>query len=56
MKKCLPITGPVMFFTLPSVYEPFGLVYLEAMAYNKPVVAPDDEPKKGYNGRGRTIL
>ncbi|EKE03276.1 MAG: glycosyl transferase, group 1 [uncultured bacterium] len=29
-------------FTLPSMYEPFGLVYLEAMACNKPVVAPDD--------------
>lgn len=29
-------------FTLPSIHEPFGLVYLEAMACNKPVVAPDD--------------
>ena len=29
-------------FTLPSIQEPFGLVYLEAMACNKPVVAPDD--------------
>ncbi|MCK7516046.1 MAG: glycosyltransferase [Desulfobacterales bacterium] len=29
-------------FTLPSIYEPFGLVYLEAMACNKPVVAPND--------------
>ena len=29
-------------FTLPSIYEPFGLVYLEAMACNRPIVAPND--------------
>ena len=33
-------------FTLPSEYEPFGLVYLEAMASNKPVVAPDDPSRR----------
>lgn len=33
-------------FTLPSPKESFGLVYLEAMACNKPVVAPDDETRR----------
>jgi len=32
-------------FTLPSDLEPFGLVYIEAMACNKPVVAPKDESR-----------
>lgn len=37
-------------FTLPSLDEPFGRVYLEAMACNKPVVAPDDAMRKEIIG------
>lgn len=36
-------------FTLPSANEPFGRVYLEALASGTPVVAPDD-------GMRRTII
>lgn len=39
-------------FTLPSLYEPFGLVYLEAMACNKPVVAPADPSRIDIVGDG----
>ncbi|MDD3149378.1 MAG: glycosyltransferase [Candidatus Gastranaerophilales bacterium] len=39
-------------FTLPSENEPFGLVYLEAMACNKPVVAPNDVDRQLIIGNG----
>lgn len=33
-------------FTLPSINEPFGLAYVEAMASGLPVVATDDETRR----------
>lgn len=33
-------------FSLPSLNEPFGIVYVEAMAMNLPIVAPDDEARR----------
>jgi glycosyltransferase involved in cell wall biosynthesis len=33
-------------FTLPSANEPFGRVYLEALASGTPVVAPDDDMRR----------
>jgi glycosyltransferase involved in cell wall biosynthesis len=37
-------------FSLPSDNEPFGIVYLEAMAANKPIVAPDDGSRHAIIG------
>ena len=33
-------------FSLPSLNEPFGIVYVEAMSMNIPVVGPNDEARK----------
>lgn len=37
-------------FTLPSVSESFGLVYVEALACGTPVVAPDDDVRREVIG------
>ena len=37
-------------FVLPSLEEPFGIVYLEAMSANIPVVAPDDAQRREIIG------
>ena len=37
-------------FSLPSLNEPFGIVYLEALAMNKPIVVPDDSSRREIIG------
>ena len=37
-------------FSLPSINEPFGIVYLEAMSMNLPIVAPDDSSRREIIG------
>ena len=39
-------------FTLPSIDEPFGLAYIEAMACGIPVVATDDRMRRYIVGNG----
>ncbi|GAC05838.1 glycosyltransferase [Paraglaciecola chathamensis] len=42
-------------FTLPSANEPFGRVYLEALASGTPVVAPDDTMRRTIIGNAGIV-
>jgi glycosyltransferase involved in cell wall biosynthesis len=42
-------------FTLPSIDEPFGLAYLEAMASGLPIVATDDQMRRYIVGNGGVL-
>ena len=42
-------------FTLPSANEPFGRVYLEALASGTPVVAPDDAMRRTIIGEAGIV-
>ncbi len=44
-------------FSLPSSpVEAFGISYLEAMATNKPLVAPDDDQRRELTGKGGVLV
>lgn len=54
-EEILPYYRICDLFTLPSINEPLGLVYLESMACNKPIVAQDDSMRR-YIISGAGIL
>jgi len=43
-------------FTLPSIREPFGLVLVEAMASNKPVVSQNDKTRQWIVGKAGILV
>ncbi|MCS7232101.1 MAG: glycosyltransferase [Elusimicrobiota bacterium] len=55
-KKLLPrVYKTCDVFCLPSINEPFGNVFVEAMAANKPVVADDDEDRRWIVGNAGVL-